>query len=566
MSLKDTPGNPQVDALRSRVALGGLGGGGATGATGAGGATGATGAQGIQGFVGPTGATGSGATGATGSQGATGPGAGATGATGAAGATGPAGGATGASGPSGATGPGGATGPAGPTQRSALGPVRFIDPSNSSGLANDSNSGATALTPILTTAHLNTLLFFKSLTVDTLITYMSDDPGTVGLDYSSMDLDVFTLTFQGTPVTTHTGGVLTVGTTTINPAAPSGGQRQTARTTDVVDFTPFVWLSPGTSPQPNLLVDTTGGNNGTSAWIVSASPVTTASLSRPVTTTDTAGALTPGDSYKIVRGSLLNVAQAPPPISSLGAGAFDSDAVIGFNQVFLNDFAFGFTHFGINGANYHRCSLESEILVSGAYNNCFAGSGVLAVQGVGTVNINSGVLVTSSANEAVTPINMGGDVYITGESLILANDFYSSVFIRAGIGAGIQVHDMTASGIHATAGASFVSATGVDILIWGNGNIGVGILLAPGATMVVPDELATKPTVTGTVGDFGFVDQGGATILVGRAWNDAAGAYTEAGGPATRSTTWVNFAAAIGGGGFSFQAHCVQTNASIIGL
>ncbi len=100
------PGNPQVDALRNRVALGGLGGGGASGPTGPAGATGATGA-GVTGATGPTGPTGSlGATGATGS--------GTTGATGPLGATGPAGvtGATGA-GVTGATGPLGATGPAG---------------------------------------------------------------------------------------------------------------------------------------------------------------------------------------------------------------------------------------------------------------------------------------------------------------------------------------------------------------------------------------------------------------------------------------------------------------------
>jgi hypothetical protein len=109
------PGNPQVDVLRARMALGGTGNG-ATGATGPagspGGATGATGAQGATGSAGATGATGAGATGATGAVGATGAagatGAGVTGATGAVGATGAAG-ATGATG-AGATGATGAAG------------------------------------------------------------------------------------------------------------------------------------------------------------------------------------------------------------------------------------------------------------------------------------------------------------------------------------------------------------------------------------------------------------------------------------------------------------------------
>ena len=92
MSANGPPGNPQLDVLRARVAIGGIGGGasgptgatgpagspgGATGATGAPGATGAgatgavgaTGAIGATGAVGATGATGSGATGATGATG-----------------------------------------------------------------------------------------------------------------------------------------------------------------------------------------------------------------------------------------------------------------------------------------------------------------------------------------------------------------------------------------------------------------------------------------------------------------------------------------------------------------
>ncbi len=129
------PGNPQLDALRNRVALGGLGGG-ATGATGPSGGpigptgpTGATGATGANGATGATGATGAGATGpvgatgAAGTQGATGAtGAGATGATGVIGATG-ANGATGATGAgvTGATGPVGATGSSGATGAGATG-------------------------------------------------------------------------------------------------------------------------------------------------------------------------------------------------------------------------------------------------------------------------------------------------------------------------------------------------------------------------------------------------------------------------------------------------------------
>jgi hypothetical protein len=131
----------------------------------------------------------------------------------------------------------------------------------------------------------------------------------------------------------------------------------------------------------------------------------------------------------------------------------------------------------------------------------------------------------------------------------------------------VQIHDTTGpAGLLAANNTALVNSTGVNMLVWGNGNAGTGVAMEPGATLVVPDEVGKVPSVTGTGGDFGFVNVNGATITVGRAFNDPTGAYTEAGGPATRATTWANFAAAIGGGGFGFQAHCVQTNASIVGL
>ena len=111
---------------------------------------------------------------------------------------------------------------------------------------------------------------------------------------------------------------------------------------------------------------------------------------------------------------------------------------------------------------------------------------------------------------------------------------------------------------------STLSSGGVAFTL--NGQIGMTVY--PGATAIVPGTAPNIPTVTGTAGDFGFIPQQGTAgpVTVARAWNDAVGAYTEAGGVATRTTTWAHFVASIGAGGFDFQAHNPATSASIVGV
>jgi hypothetical protein len=114
---------------------------------------------------------------------------------------------------------------------------------------------------------------------------------------------------------------------------------------------------------------------------------------------------------------------------------------------------------------------------------------------------------------------------------------------------------------------TFASNNISSSLLWGSGNTGAGIAVAPGGALIVPAAVGKIPTVTGAGGDFVFIGQnGGANVSVARAWNDAVGAYTEAGGAATRATTWAHFAATIGAGGFGFQAHNPATAASLIGV
>jgi hypothetical protein len=569
------PGNPPVDRLRAQLAIiaGATGsGGGATGPQGATGPRGATGSQGpagAMGLFGATGATGAGATGATGAVGATGSPAGATGATGSQGATGPAGGATGASGAQGATGAAGAagaTGAAGVAARTPLGPVRFIDPSNSSGLANDANSGATALTPILTTAHLNSLLFFKTLTADTTITYMSDDPGTVGFDYSTVDLQTFNFTFQGTPQTLHTGGALNAGTIASNPAAPGGGQRQRLHVNDLGDWGPFIFTGwGGALAFPTYLVDTQAGpNSGNVAWLARGAGSATASASIVTNVGGGFGSVSVGDTYAIRRGSRLNRASTSIATSSGG-------------RVTWNDFAFdvddlgsaaGFSGAGASiAAAYNRCSTNSTVVGPGQYVACAVAAGTSQTSVAGELDIAIGsILFTTVTDQLTVPLVLSGDAYITGFGLICGPSNYAAVTILPSLnGAGIQIQDTTGSaGLFVVSSLALVTATGVNALVWGNGNAGMGVLLGPGSTLTAPDDGANNPTVTGAAGDFGFVEVNGATINVARSVVN--GQYTEAGSPAVRTTTWANYALPVVSGGFAFNVHNAETNAALIGL
>jgi hypothetical protein len=538
-------------------------GAGVTGATGPRGATGPVGPQGPTGLFGATGATGATGAGSTGATGAAGSPGGATGATGPIGPTGPAGGATGAAG---ATGPGGASGATGPAQPFLQRTVWtnatfFVDPQNSSGLANDANNGLTATTPIMTTAEFNRRIFFHDVQVASVVTYMSDDSpsgGVRGLDLSTIAVTTGTLTFQGTPQVTHTGGTINAGTIAINPNAASGGQRQVVHTSDLGTFNPFVFAGlGGASAHPQYILDTSGGNAGTSAWIVSGGA--SASVSRPANgfgTGMTAGTLTIGDSYQIQRGSVLSLLSGPVPSQS-------DDGIITFN-----DFAFDTDSIGFEDAFYNRCSHDREFGHSGTLRNCFIGGGVFDVFiSGGSVSMEAGVLVTTTQDTSSAPILLSGDVYITGTGLQISSGTYSSIVVTAGIGAGIQIQDTSGSaGLSIVNSTAFVTKTGVNILLWGSGNAGSGVLMQPGATLVVPDEPLTLPSVTGASGDFAFTDVHGTLVTVGRAWDESIGAYTEAGSPPSRATTWANFQAALGAGGFNFQAHDVTTNAAIIGL
>lgn len=465
----------------------------------------------------------------------------------------------GATGATGATGAAGATGATGPSAAQPLGlTALFIDPSNSSGHASDSNSGASSSAPILTTAHLNTLLAFRALTANTTVTYMSDDSGSVALDYGTLSLGSFAFNINGTPQVVHTGGTINAGTIAINPTASGGGQRQVVHTSDLSTFAPYVWTGNGGSgAHPFLLVDLTGGNSGTAAWIVSAATPASPSMSRPITSAQQPGAFTIGDSYQIQRGSVLNIANCRPYANADGS-------------VNVQNFAFGATHIGSCGANYFQCSWEAQVTAGGLTTNCYIGIGAAEFTPMGYLAVSSGVYISTEDDFVSSLFGIGGDAYVTGYGLIISGAAYADVFVFVGypgIGAGIQLQDTTSTfgalNVQGTLATVFFSSDVDDSTFWGNGNAGAGVILNPGAQLVVSDEV--PPSVTGTGGDFAFQTTAG-PVKVARAWNDATGAYTEAGGPPTRATTWANFAAAIGSGGFAFQAHDVASSANIVAV
>lgn len=476
---------------------------------------------------------------------------------------------------------GGTPGPPGPPpQIQPLGPVRFIDPQNDSGVASDANDGSTdnnvppGSGPILTTGHLNELLLLREVTADTTITYMSDDTSGTLLDLSTLLIDAgVILTFQGTPVVLHTGGTLNAGTVAIDPSAAGGGQHQTLHTTDIADWTPFISQFEqngfGTAPHPTYLLDTTAGD-GTSAWIASdgggdaPQDVTTADAGRPVNSALAAATLTIGDSYTIQRGSLLALAG--------GAGIVGNSAYFfGVTDVIVfKDFAFTLESVGINGCTYTRCSFENEQTVGGFFNHCFLSSDIIELGLPGSkITLVAGVVYTTGLTNWSPPFQVSGDTYFTGVYFLLGqSQGIRNPLIVAGIGAGICINrNAGGTGIQVNGGGTYelgadqTFGTPGHALVWGRDNF-IGQVIGAGSCVL--ESASLPPTVTGASSDFEMRGVGGLRTQVARAWDDTVGAYTEAGGPPTRATTYTNLNGTIGAGGFNKAAHDVQSDAHLV--
>jgi hypothetical protein len=421
-------------------------------------------------------------------------------------------------------------------QRTAIqGPDIFVDPSNETGHASDSNDGLSEGEPILTTDFLNSnFLFFRFGTAN--IHYLSDDPSGISPQWDTFSGE---LTFLSTPQVLHTGGTLNAGTTAINPPAGGGGQRQTAHTSDLGTFAPYL---PDTV-SAKFITDTV---TGARSWIVSGAA--TASVSPPTLTEGTTqGALTIGDGYTISRGSILAVNCTAPQVATF--------------QGFALSECFG------NEISLVQCSISDRDSTSGTFIDC-VDCYVNNIQG--EFSFDAGVWIVG--NFDFSPIvTIQNDTYVTGRQVILGEANIQAIqiigrgnFSPPTYGYGAQFQDMVTSQAIAvyqdTQLRTFGTLGGAEGLLWGNGNTGIGMLF--GANTYASKDV--PPTVTGADGDFGFLEPSG-TVQVARAWVEATASWTDPGAPPSRATTWANWATAIGGGGFGFAAQDVSANVALIG-
>jgi hypothetical protein len=421
----------------------------------------------------------------------------------------------------------------------------YVDPSNSSGLASNSNSGLSALLPILTTQEFNKRIFLHDVQVASTIHYMSDENTATQLDLSTVSLTTGSLTFQGTPHILHTGGTLDAGTVTMDRTAASGGQRQIIHTSDLSDLTNYEYQNiNGNAVHPVYLLDTT---SGASSWVVTHATGGKASMSAPQ-----GGVLTIGDSYTFQQGSLLSVlGHAMPPQENLG----------NFSGIIFNDFAFDLNHVGFPAASYNRCSFDTLLLVGGRYSNCYfvgiseSQSGVGQNQGTGPISLFAGVFLSNGGVDAWSAqVTLGGDLYVTGPRLVFGTSFLANVNINS----GIQIQDMNSfnGALEIRGDVNLVASIGPSGKIWGNGNLSaVGMLIGPGATAFLP--IGPAPSVTGASGDFGFSVINAATVLqFARTWNEGTGTYS-----APIVTSWANLYNAAS---LNYNAHDVGTNAHVV--
>lgn len=428
----------------------------------------------------------------------------------------------------------------------------FVDPLNETGHASDQNPG-TALLPILTTSEVIRRFFFGQLVAATSLTYLSDELGAVGLDLSTVALGPFNLNVIASPVTTHTGGTLNAGTTAINPIAAAGGQRQTVHTTDIANWAPFVTTTlGGASAHPQQIVTASA-----QSWIASGAGSATASVSRAVDPTVTSSpAMVSGPSYTIERKTILPLTSAFAPQSDGGQLTFTN---FSFTAGSVGPITFAtFAPGGVTPIVYNHCAFEGPLFVGGAFNDCFCMSGA---QGNFFATFTAGVYLPNHSDDAQTGVlSFGGDTYVTGSSAFTTGaTFYSDVFIfegalGLGLDSGMQIQDVQNPG-----GGAFEADQGgtplVGGLLWGNGNVCTGLLIQ-GTNVALPG--ATPPSLVGTEGEFGF-NRLSAVVHTAQPWDAVGNDYAT-----PRATTWANFVAAIGSGGFGGQAHDVTSNACIV--
>lgn len=281
-----------------------------------------------------------------------------------------------------------------------------------------------------------------------------------------------------------------------------------------------------------------------------------------------------GDSYAVE--TLRKVSFGIVNVKSQGSKSISSIPVIALQELEIRDESSGGGIASIFCDKIvlamHSCRmmmfLQGFYWPTGAFVNCFVHLGLIASGTLGTFFHGGlvGVRAVSPPGGVFAGIqcNGGGTVFLAddvmlqdvgmrGQNLIIeaASVFdLSATFVAPG-GHGVFAGGTGVGYIGGTVSLTSVFS-GEPPRLWGSGNAGVGVEIGPGAQLAY--RTGTFPTITGSGGDFTLA---GATS--GRAWDDAAGAYTTA-----QSNTWANLAATVASGGFGGNAHNPMRDAHIV--
>lgn len=438
----------------------------------------------------------------------------------------------------------------------------YVDAVNGS----DTNSGQSASAAFKTLAKLNATLSNQTIYQDTAIYLLSDFPVSDPLDLNNVTLaaptnDIFVI---GTKTTVRTGTC-----TAFTDVSRSTNDETRLTDSGVTDWTPDLGVSTGrrvrnTTAGPNLnQIVWVAANVGAGVCSTSAS-YTVANFPNPGSTV-VKGVFSPGDTYVVETLSKLairnmNVRADLYPSNSGNIHVQDCHLLTAAPSPYL------FLSLGNNGNAYmHFNGCYFAGFAQGhpdAHQNymaqCCAKNG--AVNFGGIFDIWAGLYGPALTNGACISTVFGGllrldlDVTCWGGPI---RQFEGSIICgQAG------VFNSPTSGVMLGAGSPSVNQAGQRFTqrpvqvgttaMYGKGNGGVGIEVGPGSSYYWR---TTRPTITGTAGDFKLTSGGRE-----RAFDEALGSYT-----AVIAATWANLDAATPGG-FGGSAHDMTEDAHLVKL
>jgi len=253
-----------------------------------------------------------------------------------------------------------------------------------------------------------------------------------------------------------------------------------------------------------------------------------------------------------------------------------SDGVAGFANLELEGYAFGIVSLA-NGpfSNYAGCSFSSQTTREWAeftpfIRNCGARFGVRGINNLTVVQ--GGLVLGGAAVQFGAHMEIDYDTLVQGQPFgfngLQSNDNGSEIIAHACAVFDSTVTFANPTGAGVTLGAKGAGASlrvtpgdlGVSLL-WGDGNVGPGILSLAGCSISwdivdLPDGVAVRG-ITGTGGDFRL----GEPTAQMRAFDETAGIYT-----ALSPSTWANLSAPPFSGDGQSCGHNVSLDSHIFAL